>query len=185
MLLVKLKQEYRASTSIVADFRRWRTNLIDSADTLKEIIDKIGIYVRKSLEDQNLPSEDFKERFTQNDDLVREAQKKLYSLDEIFTAIAGCEFIDKVEINMDDSTVSKQIKLLQHFSSVSESYAKSVLRHMRYSEESSLIPKNDLLSAFIELEKGNEETQKEITTLIANLDSVYKQAEQLGEKKVA
>ena len=85
----------------------------------------------------------------------------------------------------DPAIIAKELKVLEIFQEVGESYAKARSLHIQFGKGSEMIPKNDLLSALADLGKAEQNTHEEIKDLSSTLESIYKQAEQLGEQKIA
>ncbi len=182
---MKISEEFRASRSVVVDVRRWQDEISQSTIRLKESLSTLGELVRQSVDNDKITFEEFQRHFADFDELVDSIRNELYSLEEVIEQINGCEICEGEEPTMVAKLVTKELKALEIFQEVGESYAKAQSLHIQFGKGSEMIPKNDLLSALADLGKAEQNMHDEIKDLNAILESIYKQAVQLGEQKVA
>ncbi|MHA2270263.1 MAG: hypothetical protein ACXACI_00260 [Candidatus Hodarchaeales archaeon] len=182
---MKISEEFRASRSVVVDVRRWQDEISQSIIRLKEALSTLGELVRQSVNNDRIAFEEFQRTFSDFDELVESVRNELYSLEEVIEQINGCEICEGEEPTKVAKLVAKELKVLKIFQQVGESYAKARSLHIQFGKGSEMIPKNDLLSALADLGKAEQNMRDEIKDLTSTLESIYKQAEQLGEQKVA
>ncbi|MFW9914890.1 MAG: hypothetical protein ACFFGZ_04700 [Candidatus Thorarchaeota archaeon] len=182
---MKISEEFRASRSVIVDVRRWQDEISQSTIRLKDALSTLGELVRQNVDNNKITLEEFRRLFSDFDELVDSVRNELYSLEEVIEQIDGCEILEVEKPAIAAKLVAKELKTLEIFQEVGERYAKARSLYIQFGKGSEMIPKNDLLSVLADLGKAEQNTHEEIKDLNSTLESIYKQAEQLGEQKVA
>lgn len=182
---MKISEEFRASRSVIVDVRRWQDELAQATIRLKDALSTLGELVRQSINNDKVTFEEFQRHFSDFNELVDSVRNELYSLEEVIEQINGCEICEGDEPTKVAKLVAKELKALENFQDVGKSYAKARSLHIQFGKGFEMIPKSDLLSALADLGKAEQNMHDEIKDLKSTLESLYKQAKQLGEQKVA
>ncbi|MFX0116977.1 MAG: hypothetical protein ACFFB3_20690 [Candidatus Hodarchaeota archaeon] len=182
---MKLSEEFRASRSVIVDVRRWQSEIIQFTKNLKNSLSTLGNLIRQSIESDKIEFGEFERQFSDFNDLVDSVRNELYSLEEIMEEINGCEILEGEGPAKAAKLIAKELKALETFSNVGESYAKALSLYIKFGEGKEMIPKSDLMSTLADLGQADQETQNEIDILCSSLEALHKHAEQLGERKVA
>jgi hypothetical protein len=182
---MKISEEFRASHSVIVDIRRWQNEITQSTSSLENTLFTLGKLVNQNLVSDKVDFDAFKRHLSEFNELVDSVRNELYLLDEIMSEIVGCDIIEGTEPTRAAQLVGKEIKALETFKEVGESYAKTLSLQLQFGKGQEMIPKNDLLSSLADLGKIDQETQNEIKIICASLKALSKHAELLGERKVA
>lgn len=182
---MKTSEKFRASHSVIVDVRRWQNEITQSTSSLENTLSTLGKLVNQNLVSDKVDLDAFKRQLSEFNELVDSVRNELYLLDEIMSEIVGCDIIEETKPTRAAKLVGKEIKALETFKKVGESYAKALSLHIQFGKGHEMIPRNDLLSSLADLGKIDLETQNEIKIICSSLESLSKHAELLGERKIA